>query len=286
MIFIFILSFLQNSLPLLFAALGGLFSERSGIVNIALEGFMLVGAFVGAITALATGSPYLGFLAAGLAGALYATLYASAVLWGRSDQIVAGTAINMLAMGMIPLATKYLFDSTGATPALPLEAKFLYFPLFAVAVVNAFSYLLMRFSVMGQWISFAGESPHTVKAAGLSVQKIRFSAVVVSGALAAWGGASLSLYLASGYSRNMVAGRGFIALAALIFGKWRVAPTVAACLFFGAMESAQTYAQGAGLWPFTVLPNQLMQALPYVLTLLVLAGVVGQARAPRALGTS
>ncbi|MGZ3651480.1 MAG: ABC transporter permease [Bdellovibrionota bacterium] len=279
----FLLSVIRMSTPLMFAALGGLLSERSGVINIALEGLMLVGAFVAAVVTLKTGSPYAGFALAGLAGAIAGAFYAFTVIHGRSNQIVAGTALNLLVMGLIPLLLKLLYDSTGGTPSLPAEDRFQYFPLWFVFVAGGIVWLLLRKFRAGLWISFAGENPAALDAAGVSVRAVRYWAVSASGLLAGWGGASLSVFLASGYSRNMVAGRGFMALAALILGKWRPPLAVLACLFFGLMDALQIHLQGAHIGGMAV-PAELVQLIPYLATIFVLAGFVGAARPPKAIG--
>ena len=279
----FILSVLRMSTPLIFAAMGGLLSERSGVINIALEGLMLVGAFTAAVITLWSGEPEYGFLAAGLAGAFMGFLYALSVIHGRSNQIVAGTALNLFVMGMIPLLLKLLYDSTGGTPSFAAEDRFQTFPLWFVFICAGTVWFLMRRMRQGLWISFAGENPPALDAAGVSVLKVRYVAVTMAGLLAAWGGASLSVFLASGYSRNMVAGRGFMALAALILGKWRPPLALAACLFFGLMEAMQIRLQGASIGSMAV-PAQLVQVIPYLATIVVLAGFVGQSRAPKAIG--
>jgi simple sugar transport system permease protein len=278
----FLFSVLRLSTPLIFAALGGLFSERSGVINIALEGFMLVGALAGACVALATGSAPLGFLAAGLAGGLFALIYAFAVIHGRADQVVSGTAMNLLAAGMCPLVLKLLYTQTGGSPSLPLEARFSFFPLWFIWVLTLTVWAVMNHTHLGLRVSFAGERPEALDAGGFSVRKLRYMGVMLSGVLAAWGGASLSLFLASGYSRNMTAGRGFMALAALILGKWRPAYALLACLFFGFMEALQIRMQSAE----TFLPGQFVQALPYLTTVIVMAGFLGHSRPPQALGTN
>jgi len=279
----FFLSILRMSTPLIFAALGGLLSERSGVINIALEGLMLVGAFTAAVVTLSSGSPEAGFVAAGATGAAFGALYGLTVLHGRSNQIVAGTALNLFVMGMIPLLLKLLYDSTGGTPSFSAEHRFQYFPLWFVFLCAAAVWFLMRRMRLGLWISFAGENPAALDAAGVSVTKVRYLAVSMAGLLAAWGGASLSIFLASGYSRNMVAGRGFMALAALILGKWRPSLAILACLFFGLMEALQIRLQGASVAGIAV-PAQAVQLIPYVATIVVLAGFVGQARPPKAIG--
>jgi ABC-type uncharacterized transport system permease subunit len=283
MTFEFLLSVLRMATPLLFAALGGLLSERSGVINIALEGLMLVGAFVAAVITLKTGSPWAGFALGGLAGALTGLFYALTVIHGRSNQIVAGTALNLLAMGLIPLVLKLLYDSTGGTPSLPAEDRFQYFPLWFVLACAGGVWLFMRKTRMGLWVSFAGENPDALDAAGVSVRGVRYAAVAASGLLAGWGGAALSIFLASGYSRNMVAGRGFMALAALILGKWRAPYAVLACIFFGLMDALQIHLQGASIGGVAV-PGQLVQLIPYLATIVVLAGFVGQSRPPSKIG--
>jgi ABC-type uncharacterized transport system permease subunit len=283
MILAFIFSVLRLSTPMLFTAMGGLFSERAGVVNIALEGFMLMGAFSAAVVTLATGSPVLGFCAAGVVGILFALIYAFFVIHGRANQIVAGTAMNLLAMGMIPLLLKILYESTGATPSLNMDQRFAIFPLWFVWILVLVVWGIMRSSPFGLWISFAGENPQALDAAGISVLRVRYAGVALSGLLAAWGGASLSIFLASGYSRNMVAGRGFMALAALIFGKWRPVPAALACVFFGLMEALQIRLQSTELGQ--MIPAQFVQMIPYLATMIVLAGFVGRMRAPKALGS-
>lgn len=270
--------------PLAFAAMGGLLSERSGIVNIALEGKMLVGAFAAGVVAYATGSPWLGLWGGALAGTALAALYAICVLPLRANQIVAGTGINMLALGIVPFAGKILYDVTGSTPALDIDQRFAMAPMplaFASVLIIA---ALLKFTRAGLWVRFAGEHPEALAAAGVSVAKVRWAAVLAAGFLAGMGGASLSIFLASSFSRNMTAGRGFIALAALILGKWRPVPAMLACLLFGLADAVQIRLQGLEFAGVGKVPVQFIQILPYVVTLIVLAGFVGRARAPKALG--
>ena len=146
-------------------------------------------------------------------------------------------------------------------------------------------WLWMKYTRGGLWLSFAGEHPEALDAAGIRVNRVRWAAVLMSGALAGLGGASLSVFLASSFSRNMTAGRGFMALAALIFGKWKPVPTAVACLLFGFAEAVQIRLQGVSLWGGNPIPVQFIQIFPYVVTVLVLAGFVGRSRAPKALGT-
>lgn len=278
-------STLRVSTPLIFAALGGFVSERSGVINIALEGLMLMGAFAAAAVAYATQLAWLGALAGMGAGLALAALYGLTVIPLRANQIVAGTAINMLAAGLAPFLSKILFDSPGATPSLPMGSRFesgILTWIAAALVVGAWAW--SRYTPSGLWVRFAGENPAALDAAGIRVNRVRWLAVLVSGSLAGLGGASLSIYLASSFARNMTAGRGFMALAALIFGKWRPVPAALACLLFGLAEALQIRLQGVPLWGSEPMPVQFIQILPYVLTILVLAGFVGVSRAPRDLG--
>ncbi|HOX56658.1 MAG TPA: ABC transporter permease [Verrucomicrobiota bacterium] len=276
---------MRVSTPLIFAALGGMFSERSGVINIALEGMMLIGAFGAAVITYVTHSPWLGLGGGMAAGALLAAVFALCVIWLRANQIVAGTAINMLALGLTPFACKILYDVTGQTPAIPLAERFQSAPLFLSWIMVGLCWLWLKYMPSGLWVSFAGEHPEALDAAGICVNRVRWAAVLMSGALAGLGGASLSVYLSSSFSRDMTAGRGFMALAALIFGKWRPVPTALACLLFGFAEAVQFRLQGVSLWGGKPLPVQFIQILPYVITILVLAGFVGRSRPPKAAGT-
>jgi ABC-type uncharacterized transport system permease subunit len=278
-------STLRVSTPLLFAALGGMLSERAGVVNIALEGLMLVGAFAAAAVTLSTHSPVLGLGGAVVAGVFLAAIYAFFVIELRSDQIVAGTAINMLAAGITPFLSKILYNSSTSTPNLPLDLRFQSAPVWAVWGLVGLSWLWMNYTPSGLWVRFAGEHPGALDSAGVRVKRVRWIAVLMSGCLAGLGGASLSIFLASSFTRNMTAGRGFMALAALIFGKWKPVPTALACLFFGFSDAIQIRLQGVVLWGTESVPVQFIQILPYAVTILVLAGVVGRSRAPKALGT-
>jgi ABC-type uncharacterized transport system permease subunit len=273
-------STLRVSTPLIFAALGGMFSERSGVINIALEGMMLIGAFGAAVGTLVTHSPWLGAACGMCAGLVLAAIYALFVIRLRADQIVAGTAINMLAMGLTPFLCKILYDVTGSTPAIPIGERFRSAPLYLGWALAVSCWLWMKYTPSGLWVNFAGEHPEALDAAGVRVNRVRWVAVLVSGALTGMGGASLSIFLSSSFSRNMTAGRGFMALAALIFGKWRPLPTALACLLFGFADALQIRLQGVGS-----IPVQFIQILPYLVTILVLAGFVGRSRPPKAIGT-
>ena len=283
MIFQLLGSTLRLATPLVFAALGGLFSERSGVINIALEGLMLIGAFAAAVGTFHAHSPWLGMACGMGAGVALAAVYGVFAIRFRANQIVAGMAINMLAMGLTPFLCKILYDATGSTPTIPYAEQFHAAPLYLATLVVGFCWFWMRFTPAGLWVGFAGEHPDALEAEGIRVNRVRWFGVLMSGALAGMGGASLSIFLSSSFSRNMTAGRGFMALAALIFGKWRPVPTALACLLFGFADAMQIRLQGVALWG-TKIPVQFIQILPYLVTILVLAGFVGRSRAPRALG--
>ncbi len=279
-----LLSALRVSTPLLFAAMGGLMSERSGVINIALEGMMLVGAFAGACVAWVTHSPVLGMMGAMGAGAILAAFYGFFVINLRANQIVACAAIDLLALGLTPFLSRLFFGTSGQTPALPMSSRFELAPVWLAWVVVALVWLWMRYTPWGLWARFAGEHPQALAAAGVRVNRVRWASVICSGLLSGMGGASLSLFLASSFSRNMTAGRGYMALAALIFGKWSPIPAATACLLFGLADALQIRLQGVILWGSDPVPVQFIQILPYVVTVLVLAGLVGRSRPPAALG--
>jgi len=265
--------------PLLLAALGGLYSERSGVINIALEGLMLAGAFTAATITHYTGNPWVGLAAAILAGVLVALVHGVACIQFKADQVVSGTAINILFLGIPALLSGALFESTGATPQLPKEQLIPNVPIWlAFALVPLTWYVLYR-TPFGLRLRAVGENPEAADTAGVNVSKVRYLGVMLSGALAAIGGAYLSIGQSSLFARNMTAGRGFIALAALIFGKWRPVQTMLACLLFGFAEALSIQMQGV-----SQIPVQFIQLIPYVLTIVVLAGFIGHSRAPRALG--
>ena len=293
-------SMFRYATPLTFAAIGGMFSERSGVVNIALEGMMLAGAFFGILAAQKTGSWALGLLAAMGAGAALALIHAVFSIHLRADQIVSGTAINFLALGV----TGYFFIDVygaGGTPddiprvpdvSLPLDripgeiGEFLddVFGNLNLMIWLSFLLLIVSYIVMfktpiGLRIRAVGEHPRAADTVGISVYGIRYAAVIVSGILAALGGAYLSIGFLGSFNENMTAGRGFIALAALIFGAWRPFGAFAAALLFGFSSAlAQRLPEYSGS------AATLFQALPYILTLIAVAGVIGRSIPPAAIG--
>jgi simple sugar transport system permease protein len=233
------------------------------------------------------GSPWIGLLAGIAAGMLVAAIHAVACIRYKADQVVSGTAINILMIGVPALLSGALFQSTGSTPQIPKEDLIQTAPIvIAFALVPLTWYVLYR-TPFGLRLRAVGENPEAADTAGISVARIRYTAVLLSGALAAIGGAYLSIGQSSLFTRNMASGRGFIALAALIFGKWRPVQTMLACLLFGFAEALSIQLQGVAIPLMGVkkeIPVQFIQIIPYVLTMVVLAGFIGHARAPRALG--
>ncbi len=297
---ILIFSTIRLATPLIFAALGGLFSERAGVINIALEGLMLSGAFTAAVVtyelsrpengALAS-APYIGFVAGMIAGGLTAAIYAIAVIRFEADQVVAGFAINILMLGFPAVISARIYDSAGSTQQIAKE--FLlpeYYNRLSIAAIAAFLLVPICWYVLyktpfGLRLRAVGENPAAADSAGVNVIKLRYIAVIISGVLAAAGGAYLSIGQSSLFTRGMTAGRGFIALAALILAKWKPVPVLFACLFFGFTEALAIQFQGVVKLPSGEdIPVQFIQMIPYVLTIIVLAGFIGMSRAPKALG--
>jgi len=282
-------STIRFATPLIFAALGGMFSERSGVINIALEGLMLAGAFTAAVVTYESGNPFLGFFCGMIAGAVLALLYAIACIKFEADQVVAGFGINILMLGLPALLSSKLYDSAGSTEQIGKAdllpdffginiASFL-----ALLLVPVCWYVLYK-TPFGLRLRAVGENPAAADAAGVSVVRLRYTAVVLSGILAAAGGAYLSIGQSSLFTRGMTAGRGFIALAALILAKWRPVQVLLACLFFGFTEALTIPLGNLKMPSGENVPVQFIQILPYVLTIIVLAGFIGLSRAPKALG--
>ena len=278
-------STIRLSTPLILAALGGLYSERSGVINIALEGMMLAGAFTAAAVTHAAGNPFVGLLAGMGAGLLIAAIHAVACIRYRADQVVTGTAINILMIGMPPFLSGAFFLSSGSTPQIAKDHLIPWIPIvIAFALVPITWYVLYK-TPFGLRLRSVGENPEAADAAGVRVAKMRYAGVLLSGVLAGIGGAYLSIGQSSLFTRNMTSGRGFIALAALIFGKWRPVQTMLACLLFGFTEAITIQMQGVVKLPSGEdIPIQFIQMVPYVLTIIVLAGFIGSSRPPKALG--
>jgi general nucleoside transport system permease protein len=300
-------STIRLSTPLVLAALGGLYSERSGVINIALEGLLLAGAFTAASVTYYAHNPWVGLGSAIVAGAAVASILAVACIRFKADQVVTGTGINILFIGLPAVLSGALFLSSGSTPQIPREnllpalSRFLPFlppwrvltdvsiiSVLALVVVLVTGYILYR-TPFGLRLRAVGENPEAADAAGVAVNRMRYLGVMLSGALAGIGGAYLSIGQSSLFTRNMAAGRGFIALAALIFGKWRPVQTMLACLLFGLADALTIQMQGVAKLPWNPaedIPVQFIQMIPYVVTIIVLAGFIGQSRAPKALGSA
>ena len=283
-------STIRLATPLVWAALGGLYSERAGVINVALEGLMLAGAFTAAAVTFYAGSSVIGILAAMGAGALVALVLAVVCIRYKANEVVAGTAINILFLGLPAVLSGALFLSSGSTPQVPQEnlipavGDVSMLSVLALGVVFVTGYVLYR-TPFGLRLRAVGENPEAADAAGIRVERIRYAAVIISGILAGVGGAYLSIGQSSLFTRNMTAGRGFIALAALIFGKWRPVQTMLACVLFGFADALTIQMQGVAKLPSGEdVPVQFIQMIPYVVTIVVLAGFIGHSRAPGALG--
>lgn len=284
-----IFSAIRLATPLIFAALGGMFSERSGVINIALEGLMLAGAFTAAVATFELSNPYLGLLCGMAAGGFLALIYAVAVIKFEADQVVAGTAINFLMLGLPQLLSGAIYDSSGSTPQIAKEFQLpeifnVNFASILVFLLVPFCWYVLYKTPFGLRLRATGENPAAADAAGVGVLKLRYTAVVLSGILAAAGGAYLSIGQSSLFTRGMTAGRGFIALAALILAKWRPVQVLLACLFFGFTEALTIPLSSYRLASGETIPVQFVQIIPYVLTIIVLAGFIGLSRAPKSLG--
>jgi len=285
-------STIRLATPLVWAAIGGLYSERSGVINIALEGLMLAGAFTAAAVTFYTHSPWIGVGAAAVAAAFFALLLGVVCIRFKANEVVAGTGINILFLGLPAVLSGALFLSSGSTPQIPREELLPAFgqlsvmSIVAVLLVACTQYVLYR-TRFGLRLRAVGENPEAADAAGIRVHRLRYAGVILSGVLAGVGGAYLSIGQSSLFTRNMTAGRGFIALAALIFGKWRPVPTMLACVLFGFADALTIQMQGVVKLPSGEdVPVQFIQMIPYVVTIIVLAGFIGQSRAPGALGVA
>ncbi len=274
---------LRAATPLLLAALGGIFSERSGVVNIALEGIMLVGAFAAVWVSFVTNSALLGMLGGMAAGIAYASLHAVASIKYKANQTVSGVALNLAAAGLTEFMLNKVWGQAGGTPSVAKMPDLFGLNLFVyLAFILAFAahYALWKTS-WGLRLRAVGEHPLAADTVGVNVAKMRYWGVLLSGAFAGLAGASLSIGLLSRFVHGMTAGKGFIALAAVIFGKWNPLGAIAATLLFGVSESLGTIFQTLGI---TAIPYQFFSMTPYVLTMLALAGFVGRSTPPAASG--
>ncbi|MEO7412813.1 MAG: ABC transporter permease [Opitutaceae bacterium] len=298
--------------PLLLAAIAGMFSERSGIIDLGLEGKMLGAAFAAASVSAISGSAWLGLGAGIVTAVLLALLIGFACITHRGNQVVAGMAVTIMVAGLGPTLGLAWFNLGGQTPQLDgagerftgltwpwsHAAREVPFPgliysellsghnllvYFAAALVPISAWVFYR-TRFGLRLRAVGENPLAVDTAGISVNRLRYQAVAISGVLCGVAGTYLSTAASSGFVRDMTAGKGYLALAALIFGKWKPWPTLAACLLFAFTDAVATRLQGVALPLVGVIPVQFVLALPYSLTVLLLAGFVGKAVAPKAIG--
>lgn len=291
---------LMYAAPLLFTALGGVISENSGVVNIGLEGMMTIGAFTAATVGYFTGNPWIAFIAAGLAAGVFGLLHAIASVTFHADQVVSGIAINFLGPGAALFISRLYFDGSTMTKSLDFSAKMprplndvfqgnsfldLVFNQYAtvyLAFILVFIIWFMLYKTkLGLRIRAVGEHPAAADTLGVSVTKIRYLSVILSGVFAGFGGAAMSIAVVSNFRPTLISGQGFIALAAVIFGKWKPQGAMWACLLFGAAQGLTVFLGGLEA---VHVSSQILAMLPYVLTLIILTGFVGRATAPAASG--
>lgn len=288
---------LMYSTPLVFGALGGVISERSGVINIGIEGMMTIGAFAGATVGYYTANPWLGFLVGGIAGGLLALLHAVASVTFKANQTVSGIAINFLGLGLALFLSRLFFD--GATMTMPVPNKIpkvfgadlaSKYPMLATINIDTTVIIALLFTILlwfilyktkwGLRILAVGEHPAAADTLGVSVYGIRYACVILSGVLSGFGGAAMTLAVVSLYSQTAISGQGFIALAAVIFGKWKPHGAYGACLLFGFAQALVVLLGGGAV----KIPSQILSMLPYITTIIVLILFVGKSVAPKADG--
>lgn len=280
----FVAQMIRIAVPFLFAASGGVVAERAGIVSLTLEGFMLTGAFAAVLGTSYTGNPWVGVLAGMLGGLIFGAIHAVASIRYRADQVVVGVAINLLAIGVTRFFLKLFFASSSNSPrvagfggnisAAGFDNPLLWLGLLCAPVV---AFVIYK-TPFGLRVRAAGEHPDAAESVGVSVHRVRYLAVAISGILASLGGVYLALDQHQ-FTDQMTAGRGFIAISAVIFGRWDPLRAALACLLFAAAETFQIQLQGSH-----AIPSQFVEMIPYILTIIALAGVVGRAVPPAALG--
>lgn len=277
-----IMATLRQAAPIMITAIGGMFSEVSGVVNIGLEGIMLLSAFFSAVTSYYTGSWALGILGGIVSGGIFALIHALISIKYKGNQVVSGVAINLFASGFTVFMLRVMFNQSSNTPVVTGAPSIggVSIIIYLIYIVVAVSGIFLYKTVTGLRMRAVGEYPLAADTVGIDVYKIRYLGVILSGMLAGLGGAYLSLGALAQFTKEMSAGRGFMALAALVFGKWKPKGVIMASLLFGFAEAVQVLMQQY----FSEIPPQFIQMLPYILTLLALAGIVGKAIAPSALG--
>lgn len=303
---------LRVATPLILCAMAGIFSERAGIIDISLEGKMLAAAFAAASIAAITGSPWAGLLVAIIVSVMLSLLHGFACITHKGNQVISGLAINILASGLTVTLGIAIFARGGQTPLLGKGERFSsvelplaewlgdHIPIIGtiykeiisghnilvwVALIAVFitSYIVFKTS-FGLRLRAVGEKPEAIDSAGISVSGLRFQAIILAGLLTGIAGAYLSTAHGAGFIREMTAGKGYIALAAMIFGKWRPWPALSACLMFGFLDALAARLQGVSLPYIGEVSTDLILALPYVMTVVLLAGFIGTATPPRAIG--
>jgi general nucleoside transport system permease protein len=293
-VFLTLAATLRVATPLILCAMGGLFSEKSGIIDVGLEGKMLMAAFFAAAVSAVTGSAWLGVAAGVAAAEAMALLHGFACITHRGNQVVSGVAINILAAGLTVVLGAAWFARGGQTPTLEHGGQRLlpiFFPnagdnilVYAALAAVPLTWWVIERTRFGLRLRAVGEMPLAVDAAGISVAWLRYRAVLLCGFFAGLAGAYLSIAQNASFGRDMTAGQGFIALAAVIFGKWRPFSAFGACLLFGLLDAVAIRMQGVRVPGIGEVPVQLIQALPYLLTMFLLAGFIGRAVAPKAVG--
>ncbi|WP_223067855.1 ABC transporter permease [Paenibacillus caui] len=295
------------STALIFGALGGIFSERSGVTNLGIEGFMMFGAFAAAVgtyyaedAGMGAASPWIGLIAALVMGIITSLIHAVASITFKADQTISGIVINFLAAGSTLYLVKLLFDGAGESPLLkevfnkvsipglsqiPIigEGLFHNYPTTYIVIILVFVtfYVIYR-TPFGLRLRAVGEHPSAADTAGINVNRMRYIGVMISGALAALGGATVTLTTTSTFAHNTISGQGYIAIAAMIFGKWNPLGAFGAAAFFGLSQALRTYVT---LFPWAHdIPQEFIYILPYLLTIIVLVAAVGRSAAPAALG--
>ena len=302
---------LRVATPLILCAMAGIFSERAGIIDISLEGKMLLSAFTAAATASLMNSPVMGLLAGITVSVIFSIIHGFACITHRGNQVISGLAINILAAGLTVTVGIAIFRQGGQTPNLARADRFAPTELPFVDLINHIPFVgtIYRELISGHnilvWVGFlaviftsyilwktrfglrlraVGEKPEAVDSAGISVSLLRYKAVIIAGILCGIAGAYLSTAHGSGFVREMTAGKGYIALAAMIFGKWQPRGALLACLLFGFLEAIAARLQGVELPVIGAAPVELILAMPYLMTVILLAGLVGRAIPPRAIG--
>jgi len=280
----FLTQMIRIAIPYLFAASGGVVAERAGIVSLTLEGFMLSGAFAAVVGTHYSGSPWIGVLSGMFGGLVFALIHAITTIRYRADQVVVGVAINLLAIGVTRFFLKLFFASSSNSPRVTgfggnikaggFDNPLLWLGLLVAPVV---AFVIYR-TPFGLRVRAVGEHPEAAESVGVSVKRVRYLAVGISGILAGLGGVYLALDQHQ-FTDQMTAGRGFIAISAVIFGRWNPIRAALACLLFAAAETLQIQLQGSH-----AIPSQFIEMIPYLLTIIALAGLVGRAVPPAALG--